>query len=449
MVEKLHQRLSRFTTPLIEMFGMSPKVAVTVVLLAMAIITYAFYWFFHTAPPDTLVITAGAPGSIFQSNAVAYQVLLARKGITVKILDSQGSLENLQRLEDPSVQVDVGIVQGGVTNVPDRLKIVSLGSINYEPLLVFYRSPAPITLLSGFNGKRLAIGTAGSGSRAIALDLLKLNGIASNGPTALLDLEGEAAANALLKGEVDAAFLTGDSTPPPVMHAMLVAPGIHLFDFTQADAYSRKIKYLNKLQLPEGIIDFGKNIPAHDVNLVGPTVELLVRPTLHPALSDLLIEAAQATNSAASVFKRRNEFPAPIPHDYPISEDASRYYKSGKNFFYSALPFWLASLVSRVVVSFVPLLVIIPSLRLIPASLKWRMQLRINRWYRELLALERGIPHHTKPGERQKLLSRLIHIEEEVNKMKVPASFADQFYGLRGHIQFVRDRIAPPDITAK
>jgi hypothetical protein len=39
------------------------------------------------------------------------------------------------------------------------------------------------------------------------------------------------------------------------------------------------------------------------------------------------------------------------------------------------------------------------------------------------------------------LLARLDHIEREVNKLKVPASFADQFYSLRGSIGFVRERM--------
>jgi hypothetical protein len=39
------------------------------------------------------------------------------------------------------------------------------------------------------------------------------------------------------------------------------------------------------------------------------------------------------------------------------------------------------------------------------------------------------------------MLSRLDSIENSVNKMKIPASFADQFYVLRQHIDFVRNRL--------
>jgi hypothetical protein len=435
-------RFSRLTAPFMEIFGLGRGLALAVVLLAGLVILFAVFWFFHSAPPHTIIITSGAPGSSFQANAERYRVLLARNGVKLEIKPSQGSLENLQRLNDPKFHVDIGFVQGGITNTPGRNRLVSLGSIAYEPLLVFYRGATPINLLSGFSGRRVAIGAAGSGTRALALQLLKLNGIEPGGATTLSDLDGDDAANALLAGGLDAVFLMGDTTSTAVMRRLEQTPNIQMFDFTQADGYSRRISYVNKLVLPQGSIDFGRNIPAHDVNLIGPTVELLARPDLHPALSDMLIEAAQEAHGAAGVFKRRGEFPAPIQHDFPISSDASRYYKSGKSFFYRYLPFGLASLVSRIVVVFVPLAVLlIPALRVIPAAFKWRMQMRINRWYRELLALERNLPGDGAPARRETLMAQLGHIENEVNKMKVPASFADQFYGLRGHIQFVRDRL--------
>ena len=425
-----------------EIFGLSRGLALAVVLLAGLLVLLAVFWFFHSAPPRTIIITSGAPGSSFEANAEKYRVILARKGVKLKILPSQGSLENLRRLDDPKFHVDIGFVQGGITNVPDLNKLVSLGSISYEPLLVFYRGAAPVNLLSAFSGKRVAIGAAGSGTRSLALQLLALNGITPGGATTLLDLDGGDAANALLEGSVEAVFLMGDTTSIAVMRQLEQAPNIQLFDFTQADGYSRRISYVNKLVFPQGSIDFGKNIPAHDVNLIGPTVELLARPDLHPALSDMLIEAAQEAHGAPGVFKRRGEFPALVQHDFPISADASRYYKSGKSFFYRFLPFGLASLVSRIVVVFVPLVVLlIPALRIIPAALKWRMQMRINRWYRELLALERNLPGEGTPASREKLMARLGRIENEVNKMKVPTSFAGQFYDLRGNIQFVRDRL--------
>ena len=132
----------------------------------------------------------------------------------------------------------------------------------------------------------------------------------------------------------------------------------------------------------------------------------------------------------------------PLEHEYRISSDANRYYKSGKSFLYRYLPFWMASMVNRILVVFVPMvLILIPGMKSIPAIFRWRMKLRIYRWYRLLLVVEQDLIAHLTPEKRTELLGRLDRIEEEVNKMKVPASFADQFYVLRGHINFVRERL--------
>jgi hypothetical protein len=387
-------------------------------------------------------MTTGPEGSVSQVNAERYAKILAKNGVKLKILPSQGSLENLKRLIDPKFRVDVGFVQGGLSKGLNIEKLASLGSVYYQPLLIFYRSAAPLDLLSRMNGKRLSIGPEGSGTRSLALVLLKANGIEPGGATQLRDLDAEEAEAALLNGTIDAAFMMGDASSREVMRTLLRSPGIRLFDFTQADGYTRRISYLNKLELPKGSLDLGKDLPQHDVHLVGPTVELLARPDLHPALSDLLLEAAQEVHGKAGLFKRQGEFPAPLEHEFRLSADALRYYKSGKSFIYRYLPFRAASLVNRVLVVFVPaFIVLFPVLRLIPALYRWQMRQRIYRWYRELLALERDMMKRPADDKTEALLARIDQIATEVNKMKVPASFADQFYVLRGHIIFVHEQL--------
>ncbi len=425
-----------------EIFGLGKAAALCAGLLVILATVIAVFWFFHSAPPNTLVITGGPEGSIFERNAEKYRKILARNGVKLKILPSQGSQENIKRLNDPSFRVDIGFVQGGVSERLNLDRLVSLGSLYNEPLLVFYRGAAPMGLLSRLKGKRISIGPPGSGTHPLALALLAANGIEPGGPTTLLDLDAEDAAKALLEGKADAVFLTGDAAPPQLMRKLLRTPAIRLFNFTQADGYTRRIRYLNKLDLPEGAIDFGMNIPAHDVYLVGPTVELIARDNLHPALSDLLLEAAREVHGTSTLFRRQGEFPAPLEHEFRISPDAIRFYKSGKSFFYRYLPYRLASMANRTMAVVVPLVVVLlPGLRTIPALFRWRTRLRLYRWYRALLILERDLFTRLAPEERIELLDRIDHIEEEVNKMKVPASFADQFYVLRGHIDFVRERL--------
>jgi TRAP transporter TAXI family solute receptor len=398
-------------------------------------------WLIRPAPPKTLTIITGPENSNFWNTAEKYRKILARDGVTLKILPSDGSLDNLNKLMDPKVDVDVGFVQGGLATEAAVDTLVSLGSVAYVPVSVFYHTAAIVDSLDDLRGKRVAVGMPGSGARVLALTLLKSNGIVPGGSTALLDMGGDEAAQALISGKIDAAFLMGDSASPPTMGKLLRTPNIRLVNFTQSDAYTRRFEYLNEVKIPMGVFDFGKNIPPQDIKLIAPTAELIARDDLHPALSDLLIEAAKEVHDKASVLQKAGEFPAPLEHEYRISDDATRYYKSGKSFVYRVMPFWLASLVDRTLVILLPIvLLLIPGFRLVPLLYGWRIKSRIYKWYGALIALERGGIPETEE-ENVQMLQQLDSIEESVNKLKMPLAFADQFYVLREHITFVRSRL--------
>ena len=414
------------------------------ILLVCAAALYVAVRLIQPAPPSTLTIAAGPKGSSFWTSAQKYKAILARNRVTLNVLETQGSLDNLTRLDDSKSNVDVGFVQGGLTKpgtTHDNLE--SLGSVSYVPLAVFYRGATVVSRLSELKGKRLAIGAEGSGTRVLALTLLKANGIEPGGDTELLPLAGDDAAKALEDRRVDAVFLTGDSAQPPTMAKLLRSPGIRFMDFVQADAYARRFPYLTEIELPMGAFDFSRNLPPRPVHMIAPTAELVARDSLHPALSDLLIEAAREVHGRANLLQRANEFPAPLVHEFRISDNAERYYKSGKSFLYRTLPFWLASLADRVLVVLVPLIVVlIPGLRLVPGLYRWRVKSRIYRWYGALIAIEREAISGPDTAQRDALLDRIDAIETAVNRMKMPLAFADQFYVLREHIGFVRRRLA-------
>lgn len=411
------------------------------ILIGLALATAALL-FFYTGTPTTMTIAGGPQGSSFRRYAEQYQKILKREGITLKIVASEGSLDNLHKLEDAKSGVDVGFVLGGDADGSNIDNLQSLGSISYQPLMVFYGG-ATVQVLGDFKGKRLALGEAGSGEHRLAMTLLKANGIAAGDGTSLLDMPVADAVKALLEGRIDGMFFMSESGSTDAIRELTHKPDIHLLNFTQADAYVRRINYLNKLSLPRGAFDFGQDLPPQDVTLLGPTVELIARDDLHPALSDFLIDAAKQVHGNAGFFKKRGEFPALVEHEFKISSDATRYYASGKSYLYRTFPFWLARLINRVVVAIVPvILVLIPGLKIIPGVYRWRMQGRIYRWYRELLELERdAFDSNLDTETRDALLGKLHDIEESVKNIRVPATFADLFYSLREHIVFVRERL--------
>jgi TRAP-type uncharacterized transport system substrate-binding protein len=414
------------------------------ILLVTAIAILVALHYVRPAPPHTLTMSSGPKGSNFEAIAERYQKILARNGIKLKIIESEGSLDNLNRLSDAKSGVDITMVQSGILGTGDSSDLVSLGSIFYQPLTIFYRSPKALLRLSELRSQRIAIGPDGSGTRFLALALLKANEIEPEGPTTLLSLEGDAAKSALLRKEVDAIFLSGDSASPATIREMLHTEGIRLFDFPQADAYVRRFPYLSKLVVPAGAFDLGVNLPPSPINMLAPTVELLAHSNLHPALCDLLIEAAFEVHGHASLLQSAGQFPTLSANTFPTSEEAARFYKTGnKSFAYRYLPFWVASLLNRTLFVLLPIIVVvIPGLRFLPQLYNWRVNGRIHRRYGELMALERETLGKPSEERRAELLDRLDEIENSVITSKVPGSHADQLYILREHIGFVRAKLS-------
>ncbi|WP_242352069.1 TAXI family TRAP transporter solute-binding subunit [Anaeromyxobacter sp. SG64] len=421
-------------------------VTVVPVALALSAAIWAVLHFVRPAAPSTITISTGPDGSSFQRAAERYGKAFAANGVTLKVRPSNGSLENLRRLADPDAGVDVGFVQVGV-KLPDpqpgerRRELASLGTISRQPLYILVHGAAPPDRLSALAGKRLVIGPEGSGTRVLALALLKANGIEPGGPTTMLDLDDDLVGDALEQGYVDAAFLMGDSASPRVIRSIIERPGVHVLQLSQVEAYLRKFQDLDRVVIPMGAYDLAHNMPATDLDLVASSVELVARADLHPAISDLLIETMREVHGRPFLLQRAGEFPVAREHDLPLSADARRYYESGKRWLYRMLPFWAASLADRFLMVLVPLvLLLVPVFRLVPQVYAWRVRARLYRIYGSLLELERDVLDHAAEHQAG-LLDRLDAIERRADALKLPVAFADQFYVLREHIGFVRRRL--------
>ncbi len=409
------------------------------ILLSIAAFAVALH-FVQPAPPKKIVMASGQKEGRYGYYAKQYKEFMARNGITLEIRPSSGALQNMSLLMDQDSGVDVAFVQGGTgfgANAPD---LVSLGSLYYEPLWVFYRG-APIKDLDGLRGKKIAIGAEESGTRALALQLLAMNG-AVLPPTELLPLGGKEAEAQLTQRKIDAVLLVA---PPDsnLVGRLTAAPGIHLLSFERAEAYTRLFPYLTKLILPRGMFDLAQDIPSRDIVLVAPTANLIARDSLHPALAYLLMRAATAIHAGAGAFDREGEFPAPRDTGFPLSETATRYYKSGPPLLQRYLPFWAANLVDRLWVVLVPILAItIPLVRLVPPLYRWRVRSRIYRWYARLKEIELQLDDNADAPTLEGLMRRLEDIERSVNRINTPLAYSENLYGFRAHIDLVRQRIA-------
>ncbi len=418
----------------------SARDLVAVVLPGVLVIALGFWvaWkYVRPAPPDHLVMVTGAASGAYQGFGERYKEILARHGVKLELRATAGSLDNFQRIADEDSDVDVGFVQGGIASGDDAPNVVSLGSVFYEPVWVFYRGSQKLTRLTHLKGKRLAIGAESSGNRRLALDLLAANDAAA-APTKLLPLGGVEAAEALAEGRADAVITVG-APESGVVKALLYTPHVRLMNFDRAPAYTRLFQFLNPVTLPEGAIDLVRDIPPSDTLLFAPTANLLAKAELHPALVDLLMQAMTEVHGGRGTFQNAHEFPAPKDREFPLSAEAQRYYTSGAPLLQRYLPFWAATLIDRIVVLLIPIIaLVIPIAKIAPGLYAWRIRSRLIRLYGELKFLEINIKQNFEAEKFDSYMDQLEKIEDSANTRPIPLAFADQQYTLRQHIDFVR-----------
>lgn len=392
------------------------------------------------APPRTITLATGLEGGAYAELGPRYQKILARNGVTVRLLRTGGDVDNLAKLRDRRSDVSAAFVQAGIVTEAEKAGLSSLGTLMFSPMWVFERGEHAGIGLGNLLGKRVSIGPEGSGTRLLALKLLALEGVDLKTVDLKADTPTEAEM-ALSRDELDAAVIVAN-WESPVIRRMMADPRLGLVNFQRVDAIVALRPYLTKLVLPMGVGDLAKNLPRTDVAVLATKVSLLVREDLHPALQYLLLDAATEIHGAPTLFQRPGQFPAGEPMDVPLSTDAQHFYKSGLPFLYRYFPFWLAVLVERLLIVLIPVVgLLFPLLRLLPDLYFGAMQRRILALYKELKEVELELDD--RPTERaSSWAARVDGLEEKANRLHVPLRLSQNLYQLKAHIRLVRERLA-------
>ncbi len=421
------------------------------ILLTLAALAAAFVLLKPT-PPRHAVISVGSSGA-YKEFAQRYAQELARYGITLEIRASAGSCENLRLLKNPKERVDFGFVLGGSCDVARQvdeekgdLKLVSLGSLFYEPVWIFYRTDkakgldkqGELTNLTQLRGWRVNVGVRGYGSAGLMSKLLVANFVERDELKRSF-LDDQAAVVGLLAGNLDAVVFVA-APESPYVQMLMQTPGIKPVEFPAAEAYARRYAFMTPVTLPRGVADLSRNVPPRDVPLLAATTSLVAREDTHPALVQLMVQAASRIHGSPGWIARAGQFPSPANTELPLAKDAERFYRSGPPLLQRYLPFWLANLVDRMWVALFSIVaVLIPLSRLLPPLYQFRVRSRIFRWYRHLRLIEAQVGEEER--SRAELLASLEKLENRVAAVHVPLSYADELYRLRQHIALVRARL--------
>jgi TRAP-type uncharacterized transport system substrate-binding protein len=414
------------------------------VLIAVGLLVLA-YRVLQPNPPRHAVMVTGPEQSAFDAFGEQYRSALARQGITLELRRTGGAVANLAALHDPDGDVAFGFVQGGLASQDEAARegLSTLGSLFYEPVWIFHRRTPPkgrSTRLTDLGGLRVNVGTPQSGTPELFARLLEANRI----DPARLERSGLGDTEAvieLLDGRLDAVVFV--SAPESQLVQMLLqTPGIGLLDFPQAEAYARRYPFLSPVTLPRGIVSIDRDIPLRNHPLVATTTSLVVREGTHPALVQLMVQAADRIHGGPGWFRRSGEFPTPRGAELPVAKEAARFYADGEPFLQRYMPWWVANLLDRMWLALAAIVaVLLPLSRIVPPLYEFRVRSRVFRWYAQLRAIEDELVGPLEPEAKAALRTRLDALDARVEKVAVPLSYADELYALRSNIGMVRTRL--------
>lgn len=396
------------------------------------------YQFIDPAPPKKLSIATGTTSGSYYKFAQEYKKLLEKEKFELLIVPTQGSVEALKKLQNK--EVDIAFVQGGVANEEEVKTLRSLASIYFEPLWIFYSGKFDFKYINELKGKKVSIGSEGSGTKPLALEILKQNSIDKTNTT-LLELSNEAAQQALTKGEIDVLFSV-ISPSSKMVQSLLSNPKVKLLNIQRASAYSKKLHYLTPVSIGEGVVSLENNIPSSNITLLSTTATLVGQKDLHPDLIRLILKTAKQVHSTPSLFENNEIFPSKKYLQIPLHVDAKHYLEKGDSFLEKIFPFWIASSIDRLVIMIIPLLtLLIPIIKGALPLYRWRIRSSIYKWYKILHEIDLKLESLDK-SELPKIKEDLEKMAEDIQKSsKIPLSYMGEYYDLRVHANLILGRI--------
>jgi hypothetical protein len=347
-------------------------------------------------------------------------------------------VETLQRLAAGTV--DVGFVQGGTAHAVETTGLTALGGVFDEPVRVFHRRPLPVGALADLRGLRVGVGEPGSGTRLLALELLRDSGITAANAT-LRDLPMAETAAAPRAGSVDVAFVVA-SPRAPIVRDLLTTPEIGLLSVRRHLAYRSRHPYLTSLSIGEGMIDMARNVPPADTILLAARASLVVRDGIHPDLVRLLLYAADRVHGTVGAGEQSRRFPTDSFVELPLNDTAARYLRRGPSWLERTFPFWVAGILDRLVLIVLPVVTLLPALfGFVLPMFERRTRARIARWYATLRSAEQRCA--TADGESlASEIGRLRDVRRHVADLTdTPVLHLGELYDLLMHIDRALERL--------
>ena len=394
-------------------------------------------------PPHSVTIATGQPNSTADIVGQQYREYFKKHGVTLKLVPTHGAEESLRVLKEG--KVDAAFTQGGQPLPDGPEHLLSMGSIAYQPLWLIYlgeerQSPDLYAFLAS---KKTSVNVPGSSTHGLALSVIEAHGVNTSTSNNLIEMDTHDSIEALKTRKIDALFLVA-GIDSKNLRTLAKMPGINLYDFKLADAYSKRFQYLEPVLLPAGAISFHPTVPANDVNMIATTLDILATDALHPAHQLLMMEATDEFERKRLSYFSHGRFPAYMDTRIPESDVARRFFKQGSPFLWGYVPYWVASLFDEIWFYLLAIgAIVIPLISFLPSSRKTHAMLSIESCYDELrqIETEMALLRQQNQPVSNTLLYRIDLLKDKVRGLWVPNGNRGVYYDLRAAVNIVREDI--------
>ena len=401
-------------------------------LLALGLI--ALFIYVDPIPPKKAYIATGQAGSSYQMLSEKFAEYFARHGFELVLVETPGLDQGFEKLHDDKSPVNATFLTAGSVQGSDFPDLVSLGSVQFSPLWLFYRGPvlSGPTAVDQLLEMRAAVGMPGTNTHNILKKLLELHGITYQKRPNYFELPHKDAADEFIKGNIDAMFVV-DGIDAPTVQKMLAVPGVNIFDFNLIDAYIKNLQFLEKVSIPRGALNIQNIFPPQNTELLASSITLLVEKSTHPVHQWLFLMAARTISDERNqFFARPGFFPAYLDRSMPLSPIADVYYKSGVPAVFRYFPLWVASLFDRAWVVLLTLLAVIYPL--FKAFTDWRnfpSKKLLGNYFQDLREVEESLIHAQTKDEIEHYLAEFDELEKGLMTRWCDDSQLGSYYAAR------------------
>lgn len=397
-------------------------------------------------PPKSVALAVGQEGSSYQNISERFQLFFKSSHINLELVSTSGLGEGLKGLDSDASNVSASFMTAGAASAERYPNLVSLGSVQYAPIWIFYKGPTIRTNdpFEYFSNKKINIGPSQNVTNELFKRFYKLNQTVEPTGKNFSELSFKESADQLIAGKLDAVFIV-DNYQSEIIQKLLHAKDIKIMNFPLADAYLRKLPFLHKLVIPKGSINLDSVYPIEDITILASTTTLLIEKKTHPAVQwAYLLSAKDFGSSVNTFFAKAGYFPKNLDQDFPLSPIAKRFYEHGSPAVFSYLPFWMASLIENIWAYLLGFIVIIfPLYKLLTSARTFPAEHLMNEMFINLRELDEAVTTAHSKEQIEEILKAADRYEDEIYETWLFEKNSRFYFNLKNALSGVRrDAIA-------